>query len=718
MLDFLAVYGKNNREINSEIISHLTEKPIEYATFAYQNANYIVSPKHDRLFLFATDKQQEKILGYVGDRLSFFDGNITQSEFLTDIRRLSPLLGSCETDHSDIFGIYCYGEISELGENYIHHDVLGNYPLFIAYNDNLTAISNNPYLAAQALYGVNWRLYKNIYALGNIVMNGEIADNEMTFKGVYYVPQNAGVIVNKNNSVSFYSMINNMYYPMSDEEWNGRLEAVHKQMINFLRSYAADGAVGGNITGGFDSRVLLALTIEAGIHQNVFYSIMGYEDHPDVIIARQIAEYFGLNLTRIDSAVQNIDEDVIKVSFERTLGQYASTVGTVSFNERWMGGINGIYQQKKQIKTARNLLAGISIEQCRGYLSLHLFDKGIANKSIGKEERNLLLSDRITGIERYTKKANEYFAKSYNRAIDSFEELYAADLLLNRIRLPQFHGGLSRKNSNWFCTIGYNSWLHRLAMIQAPEKRAATDIPFRLIEKSVPDLLYFPFDSKSWKYTTFAHRVDAERFLQISPVENIANRPLPSSSNIINQIRFLFENNIELDNSVFEVFDEKWIHNRIAEAKLQITGKKPVVRWQLIPIVDIYGTSLFMQSKEGNLSDGCTIPSLFCAQNLISQIKPLYMLNKNWYTEPAEQVLKNGELCFERHKVFRQSDHNRLSNSEKFIFALDIEYSKSKIKLNEIEKSRQWYISTKKQIEVEKNVLKVECDKMKSNFIK
>jgi hypothetical protein len=76
MVDFLAIYGKNNCEIDGGIISYFRDKPIEYATFAYQNANYIVSPKRDRFFLFATDKQPEKSFGRLEDRLSFFDGNI------------------------------------------------------------------------------------------------------------------------------------------------------------------------------------------------------------------------------------------------------------------------------------------------------------------------------------------------------------------------------------------------------------------------------------------------------------------------------------------------------------------------------------------------------------------------------------------------------------------------------------------------------------------
>ncbi|MDR2772944.1 MAG: hypothetical protein LBB93_05710, partial [Elusimicrobiota bacterium] len=335
--------------------------------------------------------------------------------------------------------------------------------------------------------------------------------------------------------------------------------------------------------------------------------------------------------------------------------------------------------------------------------------RGIPNKSIGKEEQKELLSlsaaSAVQHPERWTQKAKDYFTKTFSRAISSFDNLYAIDLLLDRIRLPQFHAGLNRKNNNWFCSIGYNSWLHRLSMIQSPQKRASSDIPFRLIENSTSELLYFPFDSKSWKYLAFAHRPDAARFLQIKPVKNTANRPMPSKTNLVKQARFLIENNVPLDSSIFEVFDEKWLKATMDRAKLTIAGKAPEDRGVLRLLIDIYGTSLFMQSKEGNSSAGCPTPVPFSAQSIISQIKPLYKVDKSWYNEPAEQVLKNGELCFEKQKVFRQSDHNTLNDFEKFIFDLDLEHGRLEAELNKANTSLRRETNAKKSITAKFDVL-------------
>jgi hypothetical protein len=62
--------------------------------------------------------------------------------------------------------------------------------------------------------------------------------------------------------------------------------------------------------------------------------------------------------------------------------------------------------------------------------------------------------------KRFTEKTIFYFNNSYK----SLDETYASDLVLMQLRLPQFHGGLTRKNTNWFSTIGFNSWLHNITL--------------------------------------------------------------------------------------------------------------------------------------------------------------------------------------------------------------------------------------------------------------
>jgi asparagine synthetase B (glutamine-hydrolysing) len=266
-----------------------------------------------------------------------------QNNFNTKIRKLQPILEMGQYDHSEIFGIYTYGIFSEKGENHIHRDVLGNYPLFIGYNKNLTAISSNPYLVAQAIYGNDFLNHKNVMAVANIIASGEIANNQTTFSDVYKVPQNSGIKIDVKNFVSFYSLVDDMYYPMSDSEWNARLYRESEKMVQFLKYYIKTAPlVGGHITGGFDSRVLLSLSLQAGITKDVVYTVRGSPDHPDVIIAKQIAEHFGLNLIVQDvTPPKDTNDEIIKSSFEKTLTNFSDTAGTNVFTERWMVQILG-----------------------------------------------------------------------------------------------------------------------------------------------------------------------------------------------------------------------------------------------------------------------------------------------------------------------------------------------------------------------------------------
>jgi hypothetical protein len=622
-----------------------------------------------------------------------------QNNFNTDIRKLQPIFGAGQSDHSEIFGIYIFGIFSEKGENHIHRDVLGNYPLFIGYNKNLTAISNNPYLVAQAIYGNDFLNHKNIWALANIVASGEIADNQTTFSDVYRVPQNSGIKIDLKNSVSFYSLVDDMYYPMSDSEWNARLDRESEKMVQFLKHYIKTApSVGGNITGGFDSRVLLSLSLQAGITKDVVYTVKGYPDHPDVIIAKQIAEHFGLNLIVQDvTPPKDINDEIIKNSFEKTLANFSNTAGTNAFTERWMGTISGMIAALKQNNTPvpRTLLTGSSIEMFRGYHSLHFLDHGITNLQI--TEYKELFDNIISPLnqKRFTEKTISYFNNSYMKIFKSFDETYSNDLVLMQLRLPQFHGGLSRKNNNWFSTIGFNSWLHRLSMIQAPEKRAATDIPFKIIEKYAPDLLYFPFDRKTWHYLAYTHRTDADKILAVKPVENVNNFPLPSSSNILSQIKYLLENKIEFEKSIYEVFDKQWldeVHNR---AQKMISGAEMVNPWHLVSLVNVYGISLFMQNREENLSADCPKPTRL-DYNTLARIENLYTPPPA-YSEPAEQVLQSGALLFQKKKVFTQNDHNHLTDHERFIFDLDIQACSAKTKNEELTRKLNWERCRKKE---------------------
>jgi hypothetical protein len=122
----------------------------------------------------------------------------------------------------------------------------------------------------QTIHGKEYKSCKNIKALGWILSTLSIKDLSTTYDNVYFFPQNAGAIIDNNNSISFYSLCSDLYQPIEIDEWNKIFNTTHSELLNFFCLYCSKGleyGIGAEITGGFDSRVPLALAIQAGIHK-------------------------------------------------------------------------------------------------------------------------------------------------------------------------------------------------------------------------------------------------------------------------------------------------------------------------------------------------------------------------------------------------------------------------------------------------------------------
>ena len=72
------------------------------------------------------------------------------------------------------------------------------------------------------------------------------------------------------------------------------LDQGNAQAIAALRLAAGDGPVPLPITGGKDSRAVLALALAAGLRDRLDLFTRGYEGHPDVVVGRMIAAALGL----------------------------------------------------------------------------------------------------------------------------------------------------------------------------------------------------------------------------------------------------------------------------------------------------------------------------------------------------------------------------------------------------------------------------------------
>ncbi|MCL2144785.1 MAG: glycosyltransferase [Endomicrobia bacterium] len=665
MFDFLIVVSKHKRPLSDGSLSQFINCKIDGVAFEYKTAQWILSERRDRFALFCTNDAPQKHVA-AGESIRFFDGMIFQDECINDIRKLSSILGN-NADHSDVFGRYVYGELQETDLSHIHRDVLGYASLVIGFGADVTAISNNPTLCAQAAHGKNYKSHKNAAALVQIGLMGATQDLSTSFHDVFFVPQNAGILIDKENKVSFYSLVDKMYYPMSQEEWDLQFEKTRQTCVKLL---SKGNIQKGSITGGYDSRATLALAIEAGVHKNIQFNVRGYGDHPDVVIAKQITDYYGLQLEHHEAIVAgNENQDAfIEQSFNNALRASYNYSGMREFFENW-----AVTQKSKTYKNAffvegvqpkpndayQMSANGAAVETFRGYFSLHrLLQKNKPNKVMNSGDREFLINDKIKkGIL-----SEDIYAALYyklKRHFESYEDLYSYDLNLMRTRIPQFHAGLNNRSD---FSIGFNPWLHRLSMIQAPELRAGGQIVFKLIEKSMPELLYFPFAEKTWHPYAYAGNKNEARLRQIKPCANLNKRPLPSMMNVINQMKFLFDRGFQLHDEIWKVYDEKYLSGLINDAKKVISENIMTNLWAPARLISIYGTSLFLDNKELPVAQNENSCRLELKNPIMSNI---YTPPASTHITDAETICLRGDLLFSREPVFRASDHNHLTDFQK-----------------------------------------------------
>jgi hypothetical protein len=591
MLDFLLIYSKNNTSLPPDTAEPFINSQINDCSFDYKQACYFFSKRKDRFALFCSTVIESCLTrkNENGD-VSFFDGIIIQDNACIDIRRLKPILNNDATDHSDVFGNYCYGIFSEKGMNHVHGNVLGQYPLFIGFSTEFTVLSNNPHLAARAVHGKGYKDHKNIRALGWILSTLSIKDLSTAYNDVYFFPQNAGAVIDSDNFISFYSLCNNLYYPMDINEWNKIFETTHSKLVNFLPQYYSVGiehGIGAEITGGFDSRVTLALAIQAGIHKNMEWTVLGYEEHPDVILAKAIAREFGLALRW--HPPKEFSPEEIESSFEASLVELHKTAGMTQYSEIW-----ALQDESKSF-----MITGVAGEMFRGYRSMHLAEKGYGNTFLDEKKRELLVDEEfVLPRDYFNSDILEYYHDSLMSVFSSFDELYSYDLVLCQTRIPQFHGGLYlRSLSPYICCIGYNSWLHRLSMIEAPEMRASNDIGFRLIENSTPELLRFPLDKAKWPYLAYSHSKYAREIGALKPKRTMATGK--TATYFTEQLKFLLRNKkVGIHDSLYRIFKEQYIEQLMIDSSRMINGNKAIEVNTLAQTIDIIGVSAFLDNRE------------------------------------------------------------------------------------------------------------------------
>ena len=206
-------------------------------------------------------------------------------------------------------GHYAQVELDRSGHGTVRQDPYGLHPLYIGRVRDITLIANRPHLVAVEIERLTGKsAERDQRCAAWLAFCSYPIGNRTGYEDVRCVPFGAGVRIDPDHGARFSFTDAPWLLPAMDidDSWIDRIEC---ELIANLR--AAIRAMGHTprlqLTGGRDSRLVLALAVRAGLLQDVEIVTLGRAGTPDAIVAKDLTTSLGLRhtLSKWDDGVVN-----------------------------------------------------------------------------------------------------------------------------------------------------------------------------------------------------------------------------------------------------------------------------------------------------------------------------------------------------------------------------------------------------------------------------
>ena len=364
-------------------------------------------------------------------------------------------------------------------------DPLGTYPLFF-YDRAPFLLSNNIFLMQDALSLLDVELAPNneLFAWEATLKNGWF--DQSGFEEVRLLPIGAVAVIAPSGARVVERPLTDLLY--SDGSFEELIEAAAEEILENIRALGA-GAYSHRIcdlTGGLDSRLVLAALLHEGMADRFLFVTSGKYPHPDDNVASMLRQRFGLTRA-VGAHPPGTGEtsmlDRMRTFLTRTFGSY-----TMLMN---------IGAEAPPTKEILRLHGGLG-ETFRGFYTSNLGNPGHQRmKPFYREidQRGFLLAPSTRKAQ---KAAVGEWSKTLERQGVQSEDLLDSAYIAQRNR---YHFGLSWRAGN----IARSSFhpLYSPAAIQAAyalpaEQRVANRVGYELMRRFHAELAELPFANEGW----------------------------------------------------------------------------------------------------------------------------------------------------------------------------------------------------------------------------
>ncbi len=256
-----------------------------------------------------------------------------------------------------------------------------------------------------------------------------------------------------------------------------------------IRLAAGEGTLDLPITGGKDSRVVLAIALAAGFRDRLTLFTRGYADHPDVVVGAAIADRIGAPHRREPPLGSDLPADLRPQAF-------LARLRTIAFQtDGGMGGWDNVMGAEIGRGT---IVSGHFGEVLKAYAK-RTPETGLDPAAMVR------LQAPFDPLEVLRPAARERLTAALQQQMDDgraagAEEADLPDLFYWRNRVPNWLGGIRGVKSferQPVLPLGVPA-LMRLAFRMTAAERKVEFAHYRLIEAAAPELLDLPFAHQSW----------------------------------------------------------------------------------------------------------------------------------------------------------------------------------------------------------------------------
>jgi hypothetical protein len=385
-------------------------------------------------------------------------------------------------------GVFAAVSLSLDGRGSVVTDPLSVAVLYRSETDDCIAFASSPALAARAATGPSAQPDRDPLGAAWLPFLGWLVGDRTGFTAVRALPIGAHVQVDPAYG-SRVVYANSTPWADGDGEFGGRVElidAVHADLTNSVRSIAQlpSRRKLADITGGRDSRLVLALIVQERLSDEFDFRTTGADFAPDAIVGREIAKLFHLSHESVVPATMDAAD------FERRLRAHAFHTS----------GMINAWDFKGSITPGRApRLSGLFGETLstnfKEYPELRTNgDLRSAFYRIAKlDTGSILLPDvRQALTEDLDGELIERIDSGGSAPQDHLDSFYI------RNRLRRWLGTMEEIGESGRIFPLYSLTGVRAAFAMGPDARRAEELHFSIIRRACPELARLPLANRAW----------------------------------------------------------------------------------------------------------------------------------------------------------------------------------------------------------------------------